>query len=240
MCLGDWAKHSDFYKCVVACIGAAALRCCPRLTGCACSCNRFDQEAVKEKEASKASTRAALDRYVWHFHRFANHENSRKLESATRFKAEAKIKALQEAAPSSSRGWGDVAFVQQGTEEAIRCRSLLKWTYVLAFALTEPTSGKELFLFLQQELESRTERLSGLLESDAETLLQPAVRSEILALVSVAAAARKKLLKGVSDSGVDVAAAGQAAGDAGASGSEAAGAAEGEVEAPASAAAAAQ
>ena len=145
---------------------------------------------MKEKEASKASTRAALERYVWHFHRFANHENSRKLESSTRVKAEAKIKALQEAAPSSSRGWGDVAFVQQGTEEAIRCRSLLKWTYVLAFALTEATPEKELFLFLQQELESRTERLSGLLESDAETLLQPAVRSEILGLVSVAAAAR--------------------------------------------------
>ena len=189
---------------------------------------------MKEKEASKASTRAALERYVWHFHRFANHENSRKLESGTRVKAEAKIKALQEAAPSSSRGWGDVAFVQQGTEEAIRCRSLLKWTYVLAFALTEPTPEKELFLFLQQELESRTERLSGLLESDAETLLQPAVRSEILALVSVAAAARKKLLKGVSDRGLDVM--GQAAGDAGASGSGPADATE--AEAPSATAAA--
>ena len=194
---------------------------------------------MKEKEASKASTRAALERYVWHFHRFANHENSRKLESSTRVKAEAKIKALQEAAPSSSRGWGDVAFVQQGTEEAIRCRSLLKWTYVLAFALTEPTPEKELFLFLQQELESRTERLSGLLESDAETLLQPAVRSEILALVSVAAAARKKLLKGVSDRGLDqLAPQGQAAGDADASGAGAAAAAEGEAEAPAAAVAA--
>ena len=194
---------------------------------------------MKEKEASKASTRAALERYVWHFHRFANHENSRKLESSTRVKAEAKIKALQEAAPSSSRGWGDVAFVQQGTEEAIRCRSLLKWTYVLAFALTEATPEKELFLFLQQELESRTERLSGLLESDAETLLQPAVRSEILALVSVAAAARKKLLKGVSDRGLDqLAPQGQAAGDADASGAGAAAAAEGEAEAPAAAVAA--
>ena len=200
------------------------------------SCNRFDQDAVKEKEASKASTRAALERYVWHFHRFANHENSRKLESSTRVKAEAKIKALQEAAPSSSRGWGDVAFVQQGTEEAIRCRSLLKWTYVLAFALTEPTPEKELFLFLQQELESRTERLSGLLESDAETLLQPHVRSEILALVSVAAAARKKLLKGVSDRGLDVM--GQAADDAVASASGTPDAAEGEAEAPAATAAA--
>jgi hypothetical protein len=195
---------------------------------------------VKEKEASKASSRAALERYVWHFHRFANHENSRKLESATRVKAEGKIKALQEAAPSSSRGWGDVAFVQQGTEEAIRCRSLLKWTYVLAFALTEPSPAKELFLFLQQELESRTERLSGLLESDAETLLQPAVRSEILGLVSVAAAARKKLLKGVSDRGLDVAP-GQAVGDAGAGGSgEAAAGGGGADTAPEAAAAAAK
>lgn len=207
--LGEWAKHTDFY-----------------------SCNRFDQDAIKEKEATKASSRAALERYVWHFHRFANHENSRKLESATRVKAEAKIKALQEAAPSSSRGWGDVAFVQQGTEEAIRCRSLLKWTYVLAYALSDPTPEKELFVFLQQELESRTERLSGLLESDAETLLQPNVRAEILGLVSVAAAARKKLLKGVSESrGLGAAAAGADAAAAGAA--DAAGGAEEEAQAAA-------
>jgi hypothetical protein len=143
-----------------------------------------------------------LDRYIFHFHRFQNHANSAKKEANTRVKAEATMRALQEAAAGGARGWGDVAFVQQGTEEAIKCRGVLKWTYVLAFSLPDGTPEKELFCYLQQDLESRTERLSGLLESDAETLLQPAVRAEILALVAVAAGARKKLLRGVEERGL--------------------------------------
>ena len=206
VCLGEWSKHTDFY-----------------------SCNKFDPEAAKAKDANKASSRAALDRYIFHFHRYINHDASAKKEGATRARAEAKMRALQEAAPAAARGWGDVAFVQAGAEEAIRCRSLLKWTYVLAFSLTDGSPEKELFCFLQQDLESRTERLSGLLEAEPETLLQPAVRAEILALVAVAAAARKKLLKGVEERGlaeaVATAAAAAAAAeppaaeDAGASGS---------------------
>jgi ariadne-1 len=207
ICLGAWSKHGgDFY-----------------------TCNRFDPDAAKAKEANKASSRAALDRYVWHFHRYINHQNSQKLELQTRVKAEAKVKALQETAPDAARGWGDVAFVQQGTEEAIRCRGVLKWTYVLAFGLPDASPVKDLFCYLQQDLEQRTERLSGLLESDAETLMQPAVRAEILALVGVAAAARKKLVRGVEERGLaeglaSVAAAAAEAGGAGGSGSGAAGA----------------
>jgi hypothetical protein len=217
--MGEWAKHTDFY-----------------------SCNKFDATAKSEKDANKAATRAALDRYIFHFHRFANHENSRKKDGATRSKAEAKMRALQEAAPGASRGWGDIAFVQAGTEEAIKCRGVLKWTYVLAFSLPDASAEKELFCFLQQDLESRTERLSGLLESDAETLLQPAVRAEILALVGIAAAARKKLLRGVEDRGLAHAGvgaggdAGDAGGDAGASGSGA-GAAKADADADVAAAA---
>jgi hypothetical protein len=147
------------------------------------------------------------------------------------------MRALQEAAPGASRGWGDIAFVQQGTEEAIKCRGVLKWTYVLAFSLADDSPEKELFCFLQQDLESRTERLSGLLERDAEALLQPAVRAEILALVGVAAAARKKLLRGVEDKGLARALAQwQPGGDAGASGSGAGAAAGDKADAEAKAA----
>jgi hypothetical protein len=48
-------------------------------------------------------------------------------------------------------------------------------------------------------LEKKTERLSELLESDAEKLLKSEVKSEVQVLASVAAKSRKKLLKGVED-----------------------------------------
>ena len=122
-----------------------------------------------------------------------NHDASRKLEAATRARAEATITALQVANPEAAQ-WGDVSFVQAGVEAAMQCRQVLKWTYVLAYFMADKSPPKELFCFAQAELEARTERLSELLEKPAETLLQPAVRKEILALVGAATASREKLL----------------------------------------------
>jgi hypothetical protein len=87
-----------------------------------------------------------------------------------------------------------VSFVQQGVECAIQCRTVLKWTYVLAFYLEDKAPEKELFCFMQADLESRTERLSELLEKPVETLLEN--KAEILALAGAASNARQKLLKG--------------------------------------------
>ena len=178
MCLGKWASHDNFY-----------------------ACNVFKGEAAAAKEKDKESTRAALDRYLFHFRRWANHEASRKLEGVTRTKVEEKMRALQEASPGSA-GWGDIAFVQNANEEVMACRQVLKWTYVLAYNLAEGAPEKELFCYLQQDLEARTERLSGLLEKEPEVLLQPEVRAEVLALTGVAAGARKKLLKGAPTTGI--------------------------------------
>jgi ariadne-1 len=172
VCAGPWAAHGDSYY----------------------SCSKYDAGAKASKESNVASSRVALERYLHHFHRFMNHDASRKLEASTRARAEATITALQVANPEAAQ-WGDVSFVQAGVECAMQCRQVLKWTYVLAFFLEDKSPPKELFCFAQAELEARTERLSGLLEKPAETLLQPAVRSEILALVGAATASRDKILR---------------------------------------------
>ena len=65
VCMGAWKEHTDFY-----------------------SCNRFD--AGKKdvgKGDKKQASRAALERYLFYYHRYINHHNSRKLESATLAKA---------------------------------------------------------------------------------------------------------------------------------------------------------
>ena len=95
VCLGKWASHESFYQ-----------------------CNVFKGEDAAAKEKAKESTRAALDRYLFHFRRWANHEASRKLEGVTRAAVEAKMRALQEASPGSA-GWGDIAFVQNANEEVM-------------------------------------------------------------------------------------------------------------------------
>lgn len=166
--------------------------------------------------------------------RFVNHQNSAKLEAVTRVKAEAKMDQLREQLGSAAGQWG-VQFVQQGTDEAIACRTLLKWTYVLAHAVPDSAPAKERFLYLQRDLESKTERLSELLESEAEKLLEPAVRREILALVGILAQTRRNVLGGIDDELVELEAQGAAgaAGAGGASGSGAGGGAEGSASAAA-------
>ena len=109
VCLEPWAKHTDFY-----------------------SCNRYDPNSSKDKEKSKKESRAALDRYLFHYHRYLNHDNSRKLDDQTRKQAEKKMQELQNA---KHLAWGDVQFIEDATSELIKCRFVLKWTYVLAFYL---------------------------------------------------------------------------------------------------------
>jgi uncharacterized membrane protein YgcG len=54
-------------------------------------------------------------------------------------------------------------------------------------------------LVLQEDLESKTEQLSGLLESDVEKIMTPEIRNRVLNLSSVAAQSRRKLLRGVDE-----------------------------------------
>lgn len=174
VCLGLWQSHTDYY-----------------------SCNRFDPDKVKASEDGKAKSRAALDRYLHYYHRYMNHERSRKLEEQIRDKAVLKMEELQKKEPQ--RLWGDVQFVGEATEKLCKCRVVLKWTYVFAHALEDHSSKKNLFCFLQEDLERNTERLSELLESDVENLLKAEVKSEVLALAAVATQSRLKLLQGVEE-----------------------------------------
>ena len=74
----------------------------------------------------------------------------------------------------------------------------------------------------QEDLESKTEQLSGLLESDVEKIMTPEVRNRVLNLSSVAAQSRRKLLRGVDEGlgggGGGAAAAAAAAGGASSNG----------------------
>jgi len=66
----------------------------------------------------------------------------------------------------SSR-WIDVQFLEVATEQLIECRRTLKYTYVYAFYLPDG-SEKTLFEYLQAQLETETENLSGILERSAD------------------------------------------------------------------------
>ncbi|KAE9550950.1 hypothetical protein FO519_005839 [Halicephalobus sp. NKZ332] len=58
-CLGPWQPHGSGWY----------------------SCNRFDDKVAKEARTNQENSRAALQRYLHYYNRFANHQNSLKFEN---------------------------------------------------------------------------------------------------------------------------------------------------------------
>lgn len=67
-----------------------------------------------------------------YYNRFANHEQSIKLEQEQYKAAEAKMDEIQR---YSSLSWIEVQFYSKAVETLSRCRTVLKWTYAMAFYL---------------------------------------------------------------------------------------------------------
>ena len=65
--------------------------------------------------------------------------------------------------------------VEHATENLIECRRVLKYTYVKAFYIKNETE-KNLFEYLQGDLETSVEALSHLMEAEAGTLMLDEIR----------------------------------------------------------------
>lgn len=120
-------------------------------------CNKY----TATDDSKKTASRAALDRYLHYFHRYTVHEESKKFEGKLWESVNAKMRAIQDTDPSRLV---DVQYVFDATEQLIECRRTLKYTYVFGFYL-EDGPEKQLFSFLQSDLETTTENLSHLLEN---------------------------------------------------------------------------
>eukprot|EP01027_Heterolobosea_sp_BB2_P022237 GEZU01032728.1.p1 GENE.GEZU01032728.1~~GEZU01032728.1.p1 ORF type:complete len:506 (-),score=183.84 GEZU01032728.1:127-1644(-) len=144
ICNGNWSEHGSN-------------------TGGYYSCNKYKPSEVEVRNQENA--RALLEKYMHYYTRYANHDRSKKFESALRSKAQEKMQVLQQANKYTS--WVDVEYIQKGVEQLIECRTTLKYTYVFAFYM-EQGKEKNLFEWLQEDLEKTTERLSELLELPSE------------------------------------------------------------------------
>jgi len=123
------------------------------------SCNKFVEESGKSMD------RAALERYLHYYHRYQSHEQSKKFEQALREAAVVKMVSIQN---TDSNRWIDVQYIDTATEQLIECRRTLKYTYVFAFYMVTGPE-KNLFEYLQAELEKTTEQLSGYLEAPVDS-----------------------------------------------------------------------
>ena len=150
------------------------------------SCNRYEDEGKQDE------TKSALERYLHYFHRYDTHDKSQRFETRLRADASAKMVELYQ---DGVHGEG-ARFVEDATEQLIACRRALKYTYVFAFYMASGPE-KELFEYLQQELEVNTENLARALETLDYSLAQD--RLQIVNLSKMARQRLKNLHRGVEE-----------------------------------------
>jgi ariadne-1 len=123
------------------------------------ACNKYKEEHTVDKN----SERAKLNKYMHYLLRYQTHDQSSKLEGKLMDIATQTMNELLEKGMS----WIDVQFIKTATQQLVEARNMLKWTYVYGYYLPEHVN-RDLFEYLQADLEAGTERLSGLLEARGE------------------------------------------------------------------------
>lgn len=154
------------------------------------SCNAFDDKNAFSFDAAQRA-QAKLERYLHYSTRYDNHAKSKELESKLMGTMKQKTIELGEMDTGNS-SWIDLRYLEESTRQLFLCRDILKWTYVFAFfmfdkdeqtpAILKPfkpfvgprdvAQAKEQFEYHQEELETTTERLSGLLEKTTTQILE--------------------------------------------------------------------
>ncbi|GAA6062909.1 hypothetical protein JCM10212_004358 [Sporobolomyces blumeae] len=141
VCMGPWSEHGTSWY----------------------NCSRYEEKGDTSKDAQSRS-RAQLERYLHYYNRFANHEQSIKLEADLYARTEKKMEELQE---TSALSWIEVQFLSKAVETLGKVRTVLKWTYAMAFYL-EKNNQTQMFEDNQNDLEQAVESLAELLERPLE------------------------------------------------------------------------
>jgi len=140
VCMGPWSEHGNQWY----------------------TCNRFEEKTSVDARDSQSKSRAKLERYLHYYNRYANHEQSAKLDTELYEKTERKMERMQK---SSELSWIEVQFLKEAVETVVQCRNTLKWTYSFAFYL-QKDNQTTLFEDNQRDLEMAVEQLSELLEEE--------------------------------------------------------------------------
>lgn len=121
------------------------------------ACNKF------KEDGDKNSKRAELNKFMHFYTRYMTHEQSIQLEDKLMAIAEKTMEQLAE----SGVAWIDVQYIKKATLQLMEARNMLKWTYVYGYYLPDSVN-RDLFEWLQSDLEAETEKLSGLLEAKGD------------------------------------------------------------------------
>ncbi|UJO21663.1 E3 ubiquitin-protein ligase dbl4 [Fulvia fulva] len=144
MCMGVWSEHGTSWY----------------------NCNRFEEKSGHDARDAQARSRQSLERYLHYYNRYANHEQSAKLDKDIYHKTEKKMQLLQN---QSGLSWIEVQYLEEASKALQECRRTLKWTYAFAYYLAR-NNQTEIFEDNQKDLEMAVENLSEMFEKPTDAL----------------------------------------------------------------------
>ncbi|KAL1871041.1 hypothetical protein VTK73DRAFT_2314 [Phialemonium thermophilum] len=147
MCMGLWSEHGTSWY----------------------NCNRYEEKSGAEARDAQARSRVSLERYLHYYNRYANHEQSARLDKDIYHKTEKKMVQLQK---ESGMSWIEVQYLNSASQTLQMCRQTLKWTYAFAFYLAR-NNLTEIFENNQKDLEMAVEGLSEMFEKPVQELADP-------------------------------------------------------------------
>lgn len=154
MCMGLWSEHGTSWY----------------------NCSRFDEKSGTDARDAQAQSRKSLERYLHYYNRYANHEQSARLDKDIYVKTEKKMVQLQTA---SGMSWIEVQYLNSASQALQTCRQTLKWTYAFAFYLAR-NNLTEIFEDNQKDLEMAVENLSEMFEKPVADLADPKLKVVIM------------------------------------------------------------
>jgi len=135
-------------------------------TGGYYSCTKYDKSDAKKEDDKAADVKTELEKYMFYYHRYESHRNAMKIADDQRKAAYKKAIDLQEKFDVRLE---DTKFLTFATEQLIENRHVLQFSYVYGFYM-EKGKEKDLFEYLQENLEKHTNHLSDIYETPLEKI----------------------------------------------------------------------
>jgi len=140
VCLGDWKSHGNNYY----------------------QCTKYDKNKEISKEEAIKNAKLELEKYVFYFDRYMNHQKSQQLG----VKLKSKIKELSELLRSIHNiPYEELYFLEDAVDTIIHARRTLKNTYIFRYYMID-CKEKTLFEHNQFLLDRDTDKLHGVMEGE--------------------------------------------------------------------------
>jgi len=104
---------------------------------------------------------------MFYFHRYESHRNAMKIADEQRRNC---AKKEQEILTKFDVRSADTKFLMEATEQLLRNRRVLQYSYVYGYYLDKKSQERNLFEYLQEDLEKHTNHLSTLYETPTDKI----------------------------------------------------------------------